>query len=507
MRVLGRVRLSRATEESTSVERQRELIEAWVKANDHEIVGWAEDIDVSGSVDPFDTSGLGPWLTAERRDEWDILAVWKLDRLGRDAIRLNALFGWALDNGKTITSCTEGIDLSTPVGRLIANVIAFLAEGEREAIRERTAASQKKLRESGRWGGGKIFYGYKAAERDDAGWELVPDEHAAEVLAGIIEKVLAGQSTESIARELNESEELSPLDYQLHRAGKPTKGRRWSNAHLRQQLRSKSLLGHMTHGGSTVRDDSGMPVLKGPPLIDQDTFDRLQSVLDARSFKVSNRSTNASPLLGVAFCGWCGKPMHIRQHRRGDKVYRYYQCTGGADGSVKSHADVNIVKADELEDECESLFLGVYGGENVKEKVFIPAEDHQRQLDEAVRAAGEITPLLGAAASDTMRRLYLSQLEALDRRISELEKLPVSSARWEWREQPDTYADVWVKSDVEERRQLLMKRKVRVEASASKGEGRYRGPAEVRLFALDMDPEEFESWEARAAVERAKAGL
>lgn len=49
-RVLGRVRLSRLTDESTSAERQRELIEQWSAMNDHTVVGWAEDLDISGSV-------------------------------------------------------------------------------------------------------------------------------------------------------------------------------------------------------------------------------------------------------------------------------------------------------------------------------------------------------------------------------------------------------------------------------------------------------------------------
>ena len=46
--VLGRIRLSRATDESTSPERQREVMDSWAKSNDHEVVGWAEDLDVSG---------------------------------------------------------------------------------------------------------------------------------------------------------------------------------------------------------------------------------------------------------------------------------------------------------------------------------------------------------------------------------------------------------------------------------------------------------------------------
>ena len=55
--------------------------------------GWASDIDVSGAVDPFETRQLGQWL-GHRAPEWDILCAWKLDRLGRNAIQLNRLFGW-----------------------------------------------------------------------------------------------------------------------------------------------------------------------------------------------------------------------------------------------------------------------------------------------------------------------------------------------------------------------------------------------------------------------------
>ena len=85
--------LSRSTRESTSIERQREIIQQWAGSNNHTVVGWASDIDVSGSLDPFDTPELGKWLS-DRAPEWDIVAAWKLDRLGRNAIQLNKLFGW-----------------------------------------------------------------------------------------------------------------------------------------------------------------------------------------------------------------------------------------------------------------------------------------------------------------------------------------------------------------------------------------------------------------------------
>ncbi|MDT5107867.1 MAG: site-specific recombinase [Mycobacterium sp.] len=55
MPVLGRLRLSRSIDESTSLQRQREMITQWVDTNGHTIASWAEDSDVNGSLDPFDT--------------------------------------------------------------------------------------------------------------------------------------------------------------------------------------------------------------------------------------------------------------------------------------------------------------------------------------------------------------------------------------------------------------------------------------------------------------------
>src|ERR1700752_296289 len=116
---IGRIRLSVSADESTSVERQRQHIEAWAQLHGHLIVGWAEDIDVSGKVSPFDTPQFGDWLK-NRWPEFDGIVAWKLDRLARNTFGLNDLFRWAHEHGKTVVSITESLDLSTPIGRAIA---------------------------------------------------------------------------------------------------------------------------------------------------------------------------------------------------------------------------------------------------------------------------------------------------------------------------------------------------------------------------------------------------
>jgi DNA invertase Pin-like site-specific DNA recombinase len=444
-------------DESTSPQRQREIIEQWASVNDHEITGWAEDLDVSGSVDPFDAPALGPWLTDRRKHEWDILCAWKLDRISRRAIPMNKVFGWMIENEKTLVCVSDNLDLSTWVGRMIANVIAGVAEGELEAISERTLASHRKLRELGRWPGGKPAYGYRAQQREDAaGWELVPDEHASQVLAGIVDGVLAGESVESIARALTDAGELSPSDYIRVRNGEEPRGHPWNGQAIRRRLRSRTLLGHITHDGASVFDAEGAPVRKGPPLIPQERFDQLQQALRETGFvKTNNRTSRASPLLGVAVCEDCGTGLYHRGQTTAGKLYRYYYCP-------EKHGAA--LAADDLESLVSDLFHEHLGESLVQERVFIPGESHQAELDEAVRATDEITLLLGTIASATMRSRLTGQLQALDTKIAELENKPARSAAWEYRQSEKTYAQEWAEADAEERRQLLLRSGITVAA-------------------------------------------
>src|SRR6478609_3131376 len=244
LRVLGRIRLSKEADESgTSIERQRESITQWSTMHGHNIVGWAIDSGVSGSVDPFDTPGLGQWLKPDRLSDWDALVAYPLDRLSRRVIPLNKLFGFVQDHDKTLASVSESLDLSTWIGRLVANVIGGVAEGELEAIRERNRGSHDKVRQLGRWHGGVPPYGYSTVKHD-GGWYLAVDAAESRVIREeILPRVLSHESTNSIAAVLN-------------RAGVPARrGGAWSGVAVRTVLKRRALLGQHEHKGKLVTDE------------------------------------------------------------------------------------------------------------------------------------------------------------------------------------------------------------------------------------------------------------
>lgn len=79
----------------------------------------------------------------------DTFVVWKLDRLGRSMLDLLQRIEEMEARGVKFKSLTEGIDTTTPAGRLLMHMIGSLAQFERDLIRERTRAGMEAVRARG----------------------------------------------------------------------------------------------------------------------------------------------------------------------------------------------------------------------------------------------------------------------------------------------------------------------------------------------------------------------
>ena len=84
------------------------------------------------------------------------IVVWRLDRLGRTASGLTKLFDSLGQMQVNLVSLKDSLDLSTPAGRLMANVLASVAQYETEVRSERQRAGIDAAKAAGKkWGGGK----------------------------------------------------------------------------------------------------------------------------------------------------------------------------------------------------------------------------------------------------------------------------------------------------------------------------------------------------------------
>lgn len=112
--------------------------------------GWEYEVfsdKVSGSKDT--RPGLDIMMQAVRNQEFQIVMVLKLDRLGRSVKHLLQLIE-EFDNKDVKFVCLDpNVDTGSPMGRFFILIIGAVAEFERELIRERTKLKMKYLREQG----------------------------------------------------------------------------------------------------------------------------------------------------------------------------------------------------------------------------------------------------------------------------------------------------------------------------------------------------------------------
>jgi len=104
----------------------------------------------------MDRPGWNKLMDAVHAGKVARIIVWRLDRLGRTAKGLTALFDELKVRKVPLESIKDGLDLSKPAGLMIAHILASVAQYETEVRAERVLAGQAAARAQGkRWGGSK----------------------------------------------------------------------------------------------------------------------------------------------------------------------------------------------------------------------------------------------------------------------------------------------------------------------------------------------------------------
>lgn len=143
----------RVSSKSQTTRSQLPDLKAWA-ASQGQPLQWYEDHGVSGKT--MDRPAWNKLDAAMRAGKVSQVVCWRLDRLGRTASGLTTLFDDLQRRRVNLVSLKDGLDLSTPAGRLLAGVLASVAQFENELRGERVRAGQAVARAKGKtWGGSK----------------------------------------------------------------------------------------------------------------------------------------------------------------------------------------------------------------------------------------------------------------------------------------------------------------------------------------------------------------
>jgi len=197
MKLVGYVRVStESQEENTSLESQRERIEAYCKAFGHELTQIFTE--VGSGKNTVDRPHFQEAMKA-LNDGADGIVALKLDRIARNCRDVLTLVEDVLQpKNKALVLLDLNVDTSTPTGKMILTMMAAVAELERAQINERTQGGRKAKAEKGGYAYGSPAFGYESIEG-----ELVSKEDEQETIATIRRHRRSGKSFGSIAKYLN----------------------------------------------------------------------------------------------------------------------------------------------------------------------------------------------------------------------------------------------------------------------------------------------------------------
>ena len=262
------------------------------------------------------------------RVKWLVVyAVSRFARSSHDHLQTRALLGGF---GINLRSVTEHFD-ETSQGKLMESILASFAQFDNDVRAERTVAGMKAANLAGRWTF-KAPLGYVNGKGGKGSPSLIRDTDRESLVKQAFELYATGLHTKQKVCEMVNAAGLRTL------AGKPV-----SYQTFEQMLRKPVYAGwlNVVGGGEPQRGDF-------KPLVEQETFDRVQSLLSGNRPSITPRLRNHPdfPLRHFVKCGCCVRPLTASWSKGRTKKYANYRCQN------KHCKGINFTKV-----ELESAFV------------------------------------------------------------------------------------------------------------------------------------------------------
>ena len=250
--------VTRDTDTDETLPVQREAIRAFVRAHpDWSLVAEYSEEGVSAYRHASaDRDVLQDVLHAAARREFDILLIFKADRLSRQALEYPVILAQLQRAAVTVISVADApggktLEVEGQFEKLIRFMEGWQAETESYNTSIRVSAAMEQMARQGRWTGGTPPYGYRATKLPDGVTTLEVDPTEATIVRQIFAWYLDdGAGSVTIAAHLNDAG---------HRG---RKGGLWSARQVRYVMTNPVLSGRLTYGHKR-RNGSGNYVLRG----------------------------------------------------------------------------------------------------------------------------------------------------------------------------------------------------------------------------------------------------
>ena len=130
----------RVSTDRQTTDNQRRELKAVAERSGWQVVKVFEDAGVSGAKGRDHRPGLDAMMKAVNAKEFDLVATWSVDRLGRSLTDLLTILQGLQDKGVDLFLHQQGLDTSTTAGKAMFQMLGVFAEFERGIIKERVNA-------------------------------------------------------------------------------------------------------------------------------------------------------------------------------------------------------------------------------------------------------------------------------------------------------------------------------------------------------------------------------
>jgi len=351
--------------EGTSLEVQRETLEAFAKREGLEVYKVYSDDGISGAT--TDRPALAALMADAKGGKFGLVLVAKIDRFSRNLRDLLNLVDHLSGHGVGFKSAGEPFDSTTSVGRMMFQQLGSFAEFERNRIAERVFPGMIKGAQQGNWLGSRYApYGYtynKAAKL----LEVVESE--AEIVRKVYALYLEGKSSWAIGV-------LLAKQGIRNRKGKCF-GTKAIFDILKNQIYTGTVVWNARHYDKTQKTPKGFKYVKNPPdkiiiargkhkaILSDEVFAQAQKRRAERRISCRRARPGDYILSGILFCEKCNHKYigasSVCNHRTG-ATKKWYRCSARNNGY--SSCSNKSVKAADIEPQVEEYLEILLGSDD-----------------------------------------------------------------------------------------------------------------------------------------------